>query len=189
MIDFPVDDIPVLVETLSRPYFPMVRCNYLYVDCDTPLPGWTLGINAQRLPFLMLGLVGIVQTPFDAPRFTEYRHVDELFERIEGSGFLVHFADIWLPDFVFTARELHVGDVYRIDIRTFKMAQSFREGGVSQDHFLDVLRDTLNQLIVRFSAEETRAFLAWSIENLSAAMNQPDKNPELKLRTREPREE
>ncbi len=67
MIDFPFDDIPVSVETLSRPYFPLVRCNYLYVECDEPRPGWSLGLGAERLPFLMLGLVGIIQTPFDAP--------------------------------------------------------------------------------------------------------------------------
>jgi len=49
VIDFRVDDIPVSVETLSRPYFPMVRCNYLYVECDEPRPGWTIGIGAGRL--------------------------------------------------------------------------------------------------------------------------------------------
>ena len=185
MIDFRVDDIPVSVETLSRPYFPMVRCNYLYIECDEPRPGWTIGIGAGRLPFLMLGLVGIIQTPFDAPRFSEYRHVDELFERIEGSGFLVHFADIWLPHFVFGPREPHVGDVYRIDVRVFKMAQSFRDGGVTQEHFLDGLRDLTDRVGVTFSEEETRSFLAWSVENLLAARNQPDKSPELKLGTRE----
>jgi hypothetical protein len=185
VIDSAADDIPISVETLSRPYFPMVRCNYLYLECDAPRPGWTLGINSGRLPFLMLGLMGIVQAPFDAPRFTEYRHLDELFARVEENGFQVHFADIWLPDFVFGPREPHVGDVYRVDVRVFKMAQLFRDGGVTQEHFLDFLRDSTDQIGVRFSEEETRVFLAWTVENLSAAAIQPDKDPELKLGTRE----
>jgi hypothetical protein len=185
VIDFRVDDIPVSVETLSRPYFPLVRCNYLYVECDEPRPDWTIGIGAGRLPFLMLGLVGIIQTPFDAPRFSEPRHVDELFERLEGSGFVVQFADIWLPHFVLGPREPHVGDVYRVDVRVFKMAQFFREGGVTQEHFLDSLQGLTDRVGVSFSEEETRAFVAWSLESLSAARDQPDKNPELKLGTRE----
>jgi hypothetical protein len=185
MIESWVDDIPVSVETLGRPYFPMVRCSYLYIESDAPRPGWTLEISASQLPFLMLGLVGIIQTPFDAPRFTDYRHVHELFERIEGSGFLVHFADIWLPDFVFAPREPHVGDVYRIDVRLFKMAHLFREGGVTQEHFLDFLRDSMDQIGLRFSEEETSAFSEWSRESLSSATNQPDKNPNLRLGTRE----
>jgi|SRR5579862_3895995 len=184
-MDFRLDDIPVLVETLSRPYFPMVRCNYLYVECDEPRPGWSIRLGSERLPFLMLGLVGIIQTPFDAPRFSEYKHIDELFEGIEGSGFLVHFADIWLPDFVFGPRETHVGDVYRIDVRVFKMAQSFRDGALAQEHFLESLRDLTGQVGVTFSEGETRTFAAWSRANLLAARNQPDKSPELKLGTRE----
>jgi hypothetical protein len=32
-------DIPIIVETLSRSYFPMHRCSYLYVECDEPRPG------------------------------------------------------------------------------------------------------------------------------------------------------
>jgi len=132
-----------------------------------------------------LGLVGIIQTPFDAPRFSEPRHVDELFEQLEGSGFVVQFADIWLPHFVFDPREPLVGDVYRIDVRVFKMAQLFREGGVTQEHFLDGLRDLTDRVGVRFSEEETRAFFSWSLESLSAARNQADKNPGLKLGTRE----
>ncbi len=91
---------------------------------------------------------------------------------------MVQFADIWLPHFVFGPREPQAGDVYRIDVRVFKMAQFFREGGVTREHFLDILRDLTNQVGVRFSEEETRAFFSWSLESLSAARNQPDKNPE-----------
>lgn len=33
-------DVPVLVETPARPYFPMVRCHYLSIEYDAPRAGW-----------------------------------------------------------------------------------------------------------------------------------------------------
>jgi len=95
------EDVPIIVETLSRPYFPMNRCSYLYVESDEPRPGWSL----NSMPFLMLGLVGIIQVPFGAPRFDQYQHLSQLFQGLEDQmGMTINFADIWLPDFMFLQR-------------------------------------------------------------------------------------
>jgi hypothetical protein len=38
-------DVPVLVETAARPYFPMVRCHYLSIEYDTPRAGWGISLG------------------------------------------------------------------------------------------------------------------------------------------------
>jgi len=37
-----MDDVPILIETLSRPLFPMLRRLYLAVEFDMPSNEWTL---------------------------------------------------------------------------------------------------------------------------------------------------
>lgn|ERR1019366_6057814 len=102
MAIFPNPDVPVLVETPSRPYLQMVRCHYLSVECNDPRPEWQINLGGQPMPFLMLGPVGIIQQPFDAPRFTTYGLIDQLFAGIEArADLLINFNDIWLPGFLF----------------------------------------------------------------------------------------
>ena len=173
-------DVPIVVETLSRSYFPMHRCSYLYVECDEPRTGWRL----NTMPFLMLGLVGIIQAPFGAPRFEQYQRLTQLFQVLEDEmGMTINFADIWLPDFMFRSRRARVGDVYRLELEMFKNAFLFREARMPRNVFLGQAEKLEEGL--HFSELETRVFLAWSQENLSALLQQPDKNPELRLRTRE----
>jgi hypothetical protein len=173
-------DIPIVVETLSRSYFPMHRCSYLYVECDEPRPGWRL----NTMPFLMLGLIGIIQVPFGAARFEQYQHLTQLFQVLEDQmGMTINFADIWLPDFMFRSKRVRVGDVYRLDLEMFKNAFLFRDARMPQSMFLGQAERLGESL--HFSESETRVFAAWSQENMAALLQQPDKNPELRLRTRE----
>src|SRR6266550_8093171 len=118
----PQPDVPILIETRTRPAFPMVRCHYLSVECDDPRPGWRLELQELATPFLMLNLVGIVQQPFGAPRFNNYGLIDGFFQVIEDQAVLtINFEDLWLPEFLFLP-ELAVGDVYRVGIRLFTIA-------------------------------------------------------------------
>jgi hypothetical protein len=173
-------DVPIIVETLSRSYFPMHRCNYLYVECDEARPGWRL----NTMPFLMLGLNGIIQVPFGAPRFEQYQHLTQLFQVLEDEmEMTINFADIWLPDFMFRSRPGRIGDVYRLELKMFTIALLFREGRMPRKEFLGHAERLGESL--QFSELETRIFVAWSQENVSALLQQPDKNPELRLRSRE----
>jgi hypothetical protein len=74
----PQPDVPILVETPSRPVIPMVRCHYMSIEYDDPSHVWNLGLNGFQMPFLMLNLVGIVQQPFGATRFNSYDLIDQL---------------------------------------------------------------------------------------------------------------
>jgi hypothetical protein len=153
------------------------------IECEDPLNDWRISIDQNILPFLMLGLVGIIHAPFDALNFDEVRHLNDLFEKVEDqAGLLINFADIWLPDFLFP-REVHVGDMFRLEMALFNSAYRFRDGRQTEREFVSSA-DTLIKMI-RFSETETRVFAAWSQEQLEIARKHGDKNPQLKLRTRE----
>ena len=174
-------DVPIFVETADRPYFQMVRCSYMSIECDDPSPGWQIRLNNQVAPFLLLELVGIVQQPFGAPRFSNYNLVDQLFQQVEKQAFLlINFADLWLPRFLFSA-SVQVGDVYHVTNEVFNEAFRFRDGQSNQRQF-ELQCKELPPVV--FSPEETRAFGSWVAEQISGAQNSAPKNPELQLRTR-----
>ncbi len=56
----------------------ITRCNYLSVECDIPKPGWTLRVSELNLPFLMLGLTGVIHRPFDGERFDTPAKIEEI---------------------------------------------------------------------------------------------------------------
>ena len=175
-------DIPILVETPSRPFFRMTRCHYMSIENSVPRPGWEIRLGSDVLPFLMLGLVGIIQQPFGEPRFVAPELIDRLFEQLEEkAGLLINFDDIWLPSFLFE-RETHTGDTYRIGIRLFLGAYLFREGRLGEGEF-EVYCKKFGETLV-FSEEETRAFAAWSEEQIARAQNQEPKNWNLSIRKR-----
>jgi hypothetical protein len=180
MPNSPTLDVPVLVETTSRPFFPMVRCHYLAVEYDDPRPGWSLTIAGIQMPFLMLGLTGVVLQPFGAERFTNNGLIRRLFESVEQEG-LVNFEDIWLPDFLFSALP-HVGDVYRVGIKLFSLAFAYRDSRISQEEFEAPCKELQDE--ISFSEDETMAFRSWTVEEISRAESGEPKNPELQLRTR-----
>jgi hypothetical protein len=46
----PQPDVPILVETPSRPVIPMVRCHYMSIEFDDPSHVWNLGLNGFQMP-------------------------------------------------------------------------------------------------------------------------------------------
>jgi hypothetical protein len=178
----PSPDVPILLETLGRPFFPMIRCNYLSVECNDPRPGWQLGVGGETTPFLMLGLVGIVHQPFGAARFTTSHLIQELFRRIEEEAdLLINFDDLWLPDFLFGPRRTP-GHVYRVENKLFTLAYLFREGRQKRDNFQEQCAELRQSVIL--SDEETAAFADWSKEQVSIAKERAPKNPQLRLRSK-----
>lgn len=178
----PQPDVPILIETPSRSFFPMVRCHYISVECDDPRPGWALEVDGLSMPFLMLNLVGIVHQPLGAARFNTFNLIDQLFERIEEQASLsLNFEDIWLPSFLFQT-QLGVGDVYRLGIDLFIVAYQFRDGRRTQEDFETHCKELHREIVI--SEDETRAFKGWTEEQVSSARNRPPKNPNFQLQTK-----
>jgi hypothetical protein len=180
----PKPDVPILVETLTRPSFPLVRCHYLAVEFDNPASGWSITIGGITSPFLMLGLAGIVQQPFGAAHFDNSPLIEDFFQRVEEMGGLANFEDLWLPEFLFLT-EPKVGDVYRMELALFRAAFEFRDSRISSKDF-EVRGEELHNQI-SFSEAETRAFRGWAGEHIAMAERGEPKNPQLQLRTRNER--
>jgi hypothetical protein len=177
-------DVPILVETPGRPYFPMVRCHYISIEYDTPLAQWSIEMGGgSTLPFLMLGLSGIVLQPFGAPRFASYGLIESFFQNIEDSvGLSINFEDIWLPTFLFT-RTLRVGDVYRVGSSLFLLGWTYRDARLPQQEFEADCKRLSEE--IAYSDEETRSFNAWCVEQIAMAEHREPKDRRLQLKLNE----
>jgi hypothetical protein len=176
--------VPILIETLSRGFFPMLRCHYLVVDFEVPRDRWALRVGETILPFLMLGMAGIVQQPFHGGIFDNPVRIEELFARVEVEEALVTFEDLWLPEFLFESP--NTGDVYRVSVPLFLASFSYRDARMSLENFEHSCRELHEQ--IQLSKEETAAFRVWTEEQWAAAENRPPKNPELQVRKKRDRQ-
>lgn len=174
-------DIPILVETLGRSFFPMVRCLYIAIEFDTPSNQWSLGIAGQSSPFLMLGLTGVVQAPLGANSFNNPGIIDKFIDTVEDADGMVLFEDIWLPSDLFNG-EVSEGDVYRVGVDLFRHAFSFRDGRSNEEKFRFAVREFHGQM--GFSAEETVAFRKWSAGTIERARREGPKDATLQLERR-----
>lgn len=173
-------DVPISVETPARGFFGMVRCHYICIECDTPDSQWQLGVGGLAMPFLMIGLAGIVQQPLGGPRFDTPDVIERFFAQLEQAPSLsINFEDIWVPSTLLRA-PTHVGDVYRVGRDLFQWAYRFREGAVSQQDFETYCIEFQRQII--FSEDETIAFTKWSTEQIFRAQDLPPKSDHLRLK-------
>jgi len=181
MVESLQPDVPILVETPARPFFSMVRCHYLSIEYDTPQAGWGISFGGVRMPFLMLGLTGIVRQPFGADRFNDYGLIDGFFQEIEARTELsLNFEDIWMPAFLFGGSP-QVGDVYRVGLKLFVLAFQYRDTRFSQEEFEAHCNELRRE--ISFSADETAAFKGWTAEQIAMAQSREPKDPKLQLRT------
>jgi len=174
-------DIPILVETLGRSFFPMVRCLYIAIEFDTPSNQWLLGIEGQSFPFLMLGLTGVVQAPLGANSFNNPGIIDKFIDAVEDADGMVLFEDIWLPSELFTD-EVSAGDVYRVGVDLFRHALSFRDGRSDEKKFRFAATEFHGQM--RFSEKETMAFRKWSARTIERTQREGPKDATLQLERR-----
>ena len=141
-----------------------------------------LNIGGEGLPFLMLGLIGIVTRPFGAERFNSIDLIEDLFKRIEDdANLLIEIDDIWLPIFLFDNIDIKplTGHVYRIKSSMFNLALSFREGRLDFESFISQCRQLERPLFL--SETETLSFSQWRELQVQNAIKQYPKNSELKL--------
>lgn len=179
----PATDVPVLIETPSRHGQPLVRCIYMSVEMSEPSPGWEITLDGQTMPFLMLGLAGIVLQPFSAPRFDSYAVIEDFFTRLESrKELLLVFQDLWLPPFLLP-HEVQLGAVYRLRLDLFRDAHRFRESGMMLSEFESVCQEHMNALFE--SPEEARAFSGWIAEQVGMATETP-KSSQLAMRLKHP---
>lgn len=165
--------VPVVLDDVKDyPDFAMTRFSYFVVECDEPTPGWTLMLAQARIPFLMLGLSGVVVSPPSGrPRFEGADDFDDLFESIESHDHVyVDLNDVWLPNDCFEPARLQRSNVFRIGRALFATALSYRGSLIETGRFVALARDMRRE--IEFSPNESEAFRAWSRNQIQAAHSQ-----------------
>lgn len=126
--------IPVMVDDVKNiEKMKFTRCTYFSIQCDTPSFNWFLETNIGTLPFLLLGLSGIIYCPLgEAYKFTLPNQIEELFDLADKQeGLYIDINDIWLPNMAFPNEIAKRGAAYRVYIEIFKNALKFREHQIS----------------------------------------------------------
>ena len=180
-------DIPLIVDAVrGGKELTLVRCNYMSVECDTPQAGWSLDVAGASMPFMMLGLSGIIVSPPGSRRFLSPESIEELFRAIEDEGGMaIDVDDVWLPMFLFTDIEQvpRNGEVYRIDSEAFVLANSFKENRISLARYLEMCWRLERPLSP--SMEEREAFASWHRSLIDSAIRQYPKNSDYELEWQE----
>ena len=97
-------DVPVVVDDVKRyGKLKMARCTYFTIECDAPSSNWVLELGKKSIPFLLIGLSGLIVRPIRGGRlFESSDSIDELFDTIESHPSLyVDINDLWLPNKLF----------------------------------------------------------------------------------------
>ncbi len=174
--------IPVVVDDVkSTRDFPMTRCTYFSVECEHPSPDWVLAMPELGLPFLMLGLSGIVTQPSeDHPLFDTPERFEDFYSNVEQhKDLFVDSNDIWLPNSLFRAGSAKRGDVFRIGLGLFERACGYRYDAVDFDQFTRIVRELDEP--PRPSPEETRALHDWTWHHIDLIKADHEGNPTRKL--------
>ena len=168
-----MQNIPVIVDDIvDSSTFPLARLIYFHIEAEETLDQWWLR-HPQipfGLPFLMIGLAGILVRPIDGGEIFEHSHqLRELFNFIErptedvsDSSTMVQVSDIWFPkNLMFKQGETPSrGDVFRVDSDLFRHAFDFRAGRLQDEEFLSAAMRQEDR--IHFSSVETKAFTQWA---------------------------
>jgi len=177
-------DVPVIVDDVKNyRNFSMTRCTYFTIECDVPSPNWILGLENRSIPFVLIGLSGVVFKPIgDSVLFLSAESIEELFNTIETSPSLyIDTNDLWLPNALFQAPHRR-GQVHRVGNKLFNEAYLFREDKISEDHFLHSCSHLSQE--TRYSEKETLSFENWGKSQIEKAKGLYPKSKNLELRYR-----
>ncbi len=158
-----MDSVPVLLDSISdNGGEPLARCIYFHIEVEETLDEWGLGPEGASIPFLMVGLAGILLSPSPTePRFRDVGQLMDLINRIEAhDGRSVETADVWFPARLLPLRRgIHRGDVLRVERKLFLIATRVRAGGWD---LVEAFANAPREGAIEISPEETRVFADWS---------------------------
>lgn len=187
----PPTTVPVVTDSLTRggsaPH--LARCVYFTITADEPNSPWVLNTPNASIPFLMLGLQGIIYRPTrpDLEQFVSPDDWNELVTAVEQiDGFSVDFEYFWVPVALldrarafFPAAEespnrLAVrGEVFRLGQRLFTEAWRAARDGTDFEGYaarvLDAFDGERLTAGLTYSPEETKSIQAWAIAQVAGA--------------------
>lgn len=182
IIGFIGDSVPIIIDNVKNyEAFQMSRCSYFSIKSDTPAPGWMLNIENFRIPFLMMGLSGVIMSPSTkSPTFDSPQSFSDLFESIESHESLyIDTDDIWLPNIFFSRGNNKRGNVFRIPVALFQLAMNFRIDIISEKIFIELSSEHLDS--IEFSPSETKSLSTWMKQEIDQAREEYKQNPQKRL--------
>ncbi len=174
--------IPVMIDDIKDiDNIKFTRCTYFSVQCDTPSAGWSLGTSNISLPFIMMGLSGIICRPLeDSVKFTELTQIERLFEFIESQENLyIDINDIWLPNFAFQKGMQKRGTVWRVDIKIFTEALRFRDNTINFSDLEKMCKSYQKGVV--YDDTETFVFQNWIDQQIAEAKRNYHSNQKRQL--------
>jgi hypothetical protein len=176
-------NVPIFVDN-TRPSgnARYVRCTYFCIDCQTPQTDWSLALNYDSIPIVLLGMSCIIISPLEGGFFTAPQQIERLFDLIEQKdGLVIEVNDLLVPAWLLRDQEtLRRGDTLRAGIDFFRSAFAFRAGRLSEEEYF--LQAERAEQPLFFSAEETQAFRAWEENVINEVKRDYPKDRELALR-------
>lgn len=180
-LEWNLNSVPVLIDDFkSSDKIHMTRCNYFSIETDSPSFGWTLELSNTQIPFIMMGLSGIITRSLKGGPFTDLNSIKSLFVAIEENPALyVDINEIWLPNILFK-RNANRGDVYRISEKLFISSLNFQKRQIQLKHFQEIALEFRTNMI--YSELESISFRNWEKEIINQAREIYPKNKELELK-------
>jgi hypothetical protein len=174
--------VPIMIDSVKNiKGFQMTRCTYFSIESDTPSLDWILQIGDQIIPFMLIGLSGIITKPIGAdPYFNSIQLIEDLFDAIEKKPNLyVDINSIWLPNFLFESDLRVRGQVYRAKEKLFIAAYQYQVGEISLKELMRMIESDKNGL--KLSETETGTFKKWAKIQIEEAKKAYPKSTELEL--------
>lgn len=80
-----MNSVPIIIDDIKEyEEFKMSRCSYFSIECDDLAEGWGLGLSNLNIPFMMIGLQGIITTQINTSGlFDNASDIENLFNLIE----------------------------------------------------------------------------------------------------------
>lgn len=157
-------DIPVIVDAVKNLDYPITRCVYFTIEAILPEVVGYLSNGDLNIPFLMLGLSGVICQPdVSNTLFEDPNQIDTLFDQIENiEGLIVAVSDIFFPTSLLRidGKEPLRGDVYRVGLELMNMSYLFRSERIEYEEFSSECEKYKEK--VKPSTIETKVFRKWS---------------------------
>jgi len=179
--------VPILVDDFETTEVPdagsieLVRCTYFIIDAVGVSPNWMLGLDGSQIPFMMLSLSGVIQSPIivgsiESTEFDSPASIDSLFEMVErDERLLISSSRIYLPYVILSKvskNEFGAHEVFRVSEQLFQIAFQFAQALCSENEFRRRLEEVLEQGIeemIQVSRIETKSFSIWAEDQIRFA--------------------
>lgn len=160
--------IPVIIDDVKKyPHFNMSRASYFVVTSFEPMVEWNV-YSGRSLPISIVGIEGIIHEPLG--RYRYFRNadlIDELYRTLEiENRTIIDVNDLWIPNEILPA-DVQGQQVYRVGLSYFFEALSYRNGGRSTEHFIEISLQF--HKTIRYSEDETNAFAEWQKRQINGA--------------------